>query len=68
MSEMQNAQSAPGSSVCMIKLLFLNQCLILLGRGRVLKKSATVKFENHKCNRKERKSSIPITTYCDVQD
>lgn len=68
MSEMQNAQSATGFSVWMIKLLFLNQCLILLGRGRVLKQSAVATFENHRCNRKQRKISIPIITYCNLQD
>lgn len=54
MSEMQNALSATGSSVCKIKLLFLGQCIILLGRGRALKTSVIVKFEKHSCNTKQK--------------
>lgn len=43
--------SITGFSVCKIKLLFLDQCLILLGKGKVLKKSVVVKFEKHSCNK-----------------
>jgi len=41
-----------GSSGYKIKLLFLNQCLILLGRGKIFKKLVVVRFEEHSCNRK----------------
>lgn len=47
--------SITGSSDCKIKLLFLDQRLIMLGRGNVLKKSVVVRFEKHSCYRKRRK-------------